>query len=266
MYREGRAPNTRRPRGEACRGAGAVARSWAIKDRPSSVDGMGVNMRQAPWGEAAAQAETRRTVTRAREALLAHGSNEAKRRRRYGLTAGVLFVVAALATFPVALDYYDSSRWAVYVMTIVAVCSGLICLALPWERLPPFSLHVLPIAAGLEISAVVRATDPVAGVLFVLVALFAAYAFRSRAQIGAHLALIGLFLFAPLLYVAHAQSSTVHHALFELPTIVLAAGLVTYLRERTEAQEQTLRRFAGEAAAIPGPKGSGPRPGPTAPR
>jgi hypothetical protein len=62
--------------------------------------------------------------------------------------------------------------------------------------------------------------------------------------------LIGLFLFAPLLYVAHAQSSTVHHALFELPTIVLAAGLVTYLRERTEAQEQTLRRFAGEAVEI----------------
>src|SRR5256885_12583257 len=115
---------------------------------------MGVNMRQAPWGEAAAQAETRRTVARAGEALLAHGSKGAKRRRRYGRTAGVLFVVAALATFPVALAYDESSRWAVYVMTIVAVCSGLISLALPWERIPPFSLHVLPIAAVPEITDV----------------------------------------------------------------------------------------------------------------
>ena len=222
----------------------------AIKCGPGAVDGLGVNIRPAPWEEASARAETRRTVVRARQALLAHGSDESRRRRRYGLVAGVLFVVAALTTLPAGLDMEHSARWAVYVLTFVAVSSGLVCLMLPWERLPPYSLHVLPLAAGLEISAVIRATDPAAGVLFVLVAVFAAYAFASRAQIAVHLTLIGLFLFAPLLYVPDAQSSTIHHGLLELPTIVLAASLVTYLRERTEAQEQTLRRFAGEAIEI----------------
>jgi hypothetical protein len=211
---------------------------------------MGVTTRQASQAEAFEQAETRRTVARAREALVSPGADEARRRRRWGLIAGVLFVTASLATLPAALDFNETSRWAVYVITIVAVCSGVVCLVLPWERLPPFSLHALPIVAGLEISAVIRATDPAAGVLFVLVGLFAAYAFASRTQIAAHLALIGLFLFAPLIYYPDADSSTIHHALLELPTIVLAAGLVTYLRERTETQQQTLRRFAGEAIEI----------------
>ena len=211
---------------------------------------MGVSTGPASPGEASAQAETLRTVALARQALDAHGTDESWRRRRYGRVAGVLFVVAALATLPAALEFGQSSRVAIYVTTLVAVCSGLICLVLPWERLPSYSLHVLPIVAGLEVSAVIRATDPAGGVLFVLVAVFAAYAFASRAQIAAHLTLIGLFLFAPLLYDPGAHSSTIHHALLELPTIVLAAGLVAYLHERGEAQEETLRRFAGQAIDI----------------
>ncbi len=210
---------------------------------------MGVSTGPASRGEASAQAETLRMVARARQALASYGTDESKRRRRYGLVAGVLFVVAALATLPAELDFDPSSRWAIYATTLVAVCTGLICLVLPWERLPSSSLHVVPIVAGLEISAVIRATDPAGGVLFVLVALFVAYAFASRAQIAAHLALIGLFLFAPLLYDPE-HSSTIHHALLELPTIVLVAGLVAYLRERAEAQEETLRRFAGQAIDI----------------
>jgi hypothetical protein len=211
---------------------------------------MGVSTGPASPGEASAQAETLRMVRRARQALVAHGTDESRRRRRYGHVAGVLFVVAALATLPAELYFDHSSRWAIYATTLVAVCSGLICLVLPWERLPSFSLHVIPIVAGLEVSAVIQATDPAGGVLFVLVAVFAAYAFASRAQIAAQLTLIGLFLFAPLLYDPGAHSSTIHHALLEFPTIVLVAGLVAYLHERAEAQEETLRRFAGEAIDI----------------
>jgi hypothetical protein len=211
---------------------------------------MGVSTGPASRAEASAQAETLRTVARARKALASHGTNESRRRRRYGHVAGVLFVVAALATLPAALDFGQSSRLAIYLTTMVAVCSGLICLVLPWERLPSLSLNVIPVVAGLEISAVIRATDPAGGVLFVLVALFAAYAFASRAQIAGHLTLIGLFLFAPLLYDPGAHSSTIHHALLEFPTIVLVAGLVAYLHERAEAQEETLRRFAGQAIDI----------------
>ena len=144
--------------------------------------------------------------------------------------------------------------------TFVAVCSGIVCLVLPWERLPSFSLHVIPVVAGLEISAVIRATDPAGGVLFVLVAVFAAYAFASRAQIAGHLTLIGLFLVAPLLYDPGAHSSTIHHALLEFPTIVLVAGLVAYLHERAEAQEETLRRFAGEAIDIAAGMAGDPKP------
>src|SRR5436190_6509871 len=74
----------------------------AIKCGPGAVDGLGVNIRPAPWEEASAQAETRRTVARARQALLAYGSDESRRRRRYGRVAGVLFVIAALTTLPAA--------------------------------------------------------------------------------------------------------------------------------------------------------------------
>ena len=42
-------------------------------------------------------------VARARQALVAHGTDESRRRRRYGRVAGVLFVVAALATLPAEL-------------------------------------------------------------------------------------------------------------------------------------------------------------------
>ena len=90
--------------------------------------------RTAFRGEASAQAETLRMVARARQALASYGTDESKRRRRYGLVAGVLFVVAALATLPAELDFDPSSRWAIYATTLVAVCTGLICLAGPGRR------------------------------------------------------------------------------------------------------------------------------------
>jgi uncharacterized membrane protein len=193
--------------------------------------------------------KARRTLERAR-GLLSERERKDATRLQYGRLAGVLFTVGALAYLLAALEVKDSDRLAVYIVTAAVICSGVICSALPWRRLPDASLHVLVIIADLEVGVAVWATDPVTGAFFILVGVFAAYAVESRRQIVAHLVFIGLLFFAPLLYDAAAHAQTVRHALLFLPITLLAAGMVTYLRERTEKQERRLRTFAAEAIDV----------------
>jgi hypothetical protein len=80
-----------------------------------------------------------------------------------------------------------------------------ICAALPWERLPNASLHVLIVVADLEVAAAVWASDPDMGAFFILVGVFAAYAVETRRQILAHLGLIALASLAPLLQLGGAR-------------------------------------------------------------
>jgi|SRR5690348_7284187 hypothetical protein len=191
------------------------------------------------------------TLNRA-QILLSERERIASVRLRYGRLAGVLFIAGGLAYLFAGLDVPDSNHLGVYIVTVACICSGVICAALPWERLPNASLHVLIVIAVFEVAAAVWASDPDIGAFFILVAVFAAYAVETRRQILAHLGLIALVSFAPLLYNAAAHTGTLHHEVLYLLIAALAAGMVTYLSERAEAQEQALRSFTAEAIDVAG--------------
>lgn len=198
---------------------------------------------------AAPSVEAWRTLKRAR-LLLSEREQMDAARLRYGRLAGVLFILGGVAYRLSALELADSNHLAVYIVTAVAISCGVICGALPWERLPNASLHVVVVVADVVVVGAVWATDPVTGAFFILVGVFAAYAVQTRRQILAHVVLIGLLCFVPLLYEPSAQASVVRSALLYLPITALAAGVITYLCERAEVQEQRLRSFAAEAIDI----------------
>jgi hypothetical protein len=191
------------------------------------------------------------TLGRAR-GLISERERRDRARLQHGRVAGVLFGVGGLAYLPAAVEVQGANDLGVLAVSAVAVCSGLLIWALPWQRMRPASLHVLVLVADLEISAAIWAADTATGAFFILLAVFAAYAFESREQIAVHVALFGMLLLLPVVYDPAESSDTVRLALLFWPIAALAAAMVTYLRERAELQERLVREFAAEAIDIAG--------------
>ena len=94
-------------------------------------------------------------------------------------------------------------------MVALALVSGLGCLLAPWERIGDRVFHAVPVIAGAECALTVWAVGkhgPVYEWFFVLVAVFAAYAFQSRRAIAVHMAICTGLAALPLLYRADTSS------------------------------------------------------------
>jgi diguanylate cyclase (GGDEF)-like protein len=161
----------------------------------------------------------------------------AERRAITGRLAGLLFAVGALASAPTNELFADppvgqAARW----IDLLAFVSGLVCLSIPWRRVPEQWFHLLPIVGTVEVALSVWAIGVHGGIYswyFVLVAVFVAYAFESRAQIAGQMLFLAVCFTVPVLYLDDAGTAAIR-ALVAVPLLVTVAAMVAYLRESLE--------------------------------
>ena len=170
--------------------------------------------------------------------------SEALERRRYGRVAGTLFILGSLGTVPSLLVREPPVEPTIFLFTLLACASGAICFLIPWERAGASWFHVLTAAATLEVALVVAFADLAFDWFYVFVAVYAAYVFTSRWAIAAHLALVAAALLAPTVYDPDSANQALFSGLIGIPSLVIAAVIVAYLRERLEARESAYRGLA----------------------
>jgi diguanylate cyclase (GGDEF)-like protein len=174
--------------------------------------------------------------------------NDAVGRRAIGRIAGVLFSSGGLATLPAFRLMQDPAPPATAnLLPFLAFISGIACFAIPWDRVRPGWFHVVPALGTVEVALSVWTIGPHGSVVswfYVFVVVFAALAFCARAAVGAHVAFASLALAAPILYEPGTARETLVRTLVALPTLVVAAGVVAFLRERLEIGQDAMRRVA----------------------
>jgi diguanylate cyclase (GGDEF)-like protein len=160
--------------------------------------------------------------------------------RRFGRIAGLLFLAGGVVAIPSNLLHDPPHDATVYLLTLLALASGVICLRVPWHRLSASWLHVVTIAATVEVALAVGFGDWSFSWYYTFIAVYAAYIFASRGAIAGHVGFACLALLAPVAYYSDPREAFMY-ALVGTPTIVIAAAVVMYLREQLE-KEQTAYR------------------------
>lgn len=181
--------------------------------------------------------------------------NDAEGRRVIGRIAGILFAAGGVATVPAyRLMEAPAPPATANLLPFVAFVSGLACFMVPWDRLRPAWFHLLPVLATLEVAFSVWVLGEQGNVVswfYVFVVVFAALAFRERAFVSSHVAFAALALAAPILYLPGSARDNLVLTLIALPTLVVAAAVVTFLRERLELGQE-LMRYAAERDPLTG--------------
>lgn len=154
--------------------------------------------------------------------------------------AAVLFVGGGLAAVPPDLLHRPDHPAAILLLPLLAALSGVACW-LAAERAPAVGLHLVAIAATLEIALTVALADELFAFYYVFVAIFVAYVFDERRTIAAHLGIVVLAALAPLAYEPDSARSLAIRTLILIPTLAIACVMVTYLRERLVASEERYR-------------------------
>jgi diguanylate cyclase (GGDEF)-like protein len=173
---------------------------------------------------------------------------EADRRLLLGRIAGVLFLAGSLTSLPANQMLSDPrpAGW-IHLINACGILVGLACLAIPWRRLRDAHLHALPFVASTLVSATLVAMKVHAGVFvpfYMLAAVCTGYFFRDRLVIAFHLAvLVAMFGAASAVNAPHDADWLVR-VLVASPSILVAAGVVAWLREGVERTQAELHELA----------------------
>lgn len=177
------------------------------------------------------------TDSRAADELIA--ARREQTRLHYRLAA-ILFLGGGIgAIVPDAL-YRPEHPASVYLLPLLAFLSGVVVWVLS-SRLPRRGLHAVAVVATFEIALTVALADTVFAVYYTFVAIFAAYVFTSRRDISLHVAFTSIAAFAPVVYDSENARQGLIEGFILVPTLMLAAGTVAYLRERLAASEERYR-------------------------
>ncbi len=176
------------------------------------------------------------------------GERVAAQRRTVGRLGGCVIALSALTalgatrfvTAPDAKPAFD-------LVALVAVCSGAVCVVMPWNRLSARWLHAIPVVATIEVALGARLAGvygDIAATYYVLIVAFAAYAFRSRAHIAAQVTLVAAASCLPLLYLDRHDGEVAVRVGVGVLLLVVVAGMITALRERLESRQHDLEELA----------------------
>ena len=167
-----------------------------------------------------------------------------------GRCAGMLFIAGAVASAPAnQLLTNPEPGWYMHLINLLALLSGVVCLLVPWERLPGNALHSIPFVATGEIVLTVSALGVHGEVYlwyFVLGAVFTGYAFRNRWHVALHMSFAGMGFLSTAIFSFGWDQDALVRALVAVPTLFVAAGVVTWLREGLEEREAIARRLVAE--------------------
>ena len=171
-------------------------------------------------------------------------SAQPQRDRRDWRLAAILFTGGGLGAIPADALHQPAHPGTIYLLPLLALVSGAICWALS-TRLSGRWLHLMTAIASLEIALTVWLTgDDNFAIYYILVAFYAAFVFHDRRAIAFQFGLAALCALAPIAYETGAARETLVQGLVLIPTLLLTAGAITYLRERLQASEENYRRLA----------------------
>jgi len=170
-------------------------------------------------------------------------ATEQRLQRRYWLLAAVLFIGGGLGAVAADAIHRPAHDSEVYLLPLLAVVSGLVCGALA-NRASRRWLHLMTTIATIEIAITVWLADDVFAIYYILIAFYAAYVFQSRWAIALQFAFASLAALAPAVYEPDTARETFEQGLVLIPTLLLTAGAITYLREQLEASEMRYRRLS----------------------
>ena len=170
-------------------------------------------------------------------------------RLRCGRLAGLLFAVGSMASIPVNQLFEPALSSRVHVITAIGIVSGLVCLAIPWDRLRPVWLHTVPFVASLEVLLTmwgVGGQHASAYTWFlVFIVVFWAFAFDTRREVALHLGFVIAVAWYPWLAAPEADKANVlAETVVALPILLVAAGVVVFLREGLTAAMAALAEEA----------------------
>jgi diguanylate cyclase (GGDEF)-like protein len=153
---------------------------------------------------------------------------------RGGRIAAVALFTAGLIAVPANFLIDPEHRW-VYLMPVVALIAGFICLLIPWRRLSTRAIHLVAVTGTAMVSVAMAVASPAYATLYVFVALFVALALERPRQVMLHLALISVGLFVPVVVGEHTGRSTLILALLQAPSLFVIGTIASYLQTRLEA-------------------------------
>ena len=221
--------------------------------RPAPAEALPVRFGPAARVERSAREAVRSEEETARLSPPGQGSPErteetaTRRRIAVGRVSGLFFLAGALLTTPTCLILDGSIDPLVALgLSLMALVSGAVCLALPWRRLRDGVLHVFALMAIFEVVLTIGLVGH-AGVFswyYVLIAAAAAYAFPSRWMLTGYSLLLVSAMFLPGLWPGAGISGDAP-AMMLVGSAVLgcAVGATAILRERLEAGQAELREL-----------------------
>ena len=169
-------------------------------------------------------------------------------RRTIGRVAGVLIALSSVVgLLAVRLASHRALGPAFEVADALGMGTGLVCFLIPWDEIAPHWLHVVPALATIETAIGIRlagAYGDVAIDYYVFVAVFAAYAFPTRREVAAHVALASIASALPILYHHPSSSHTAGQTTVGVLMLVVVAGVITVLREGLARRQQELEHLA----------------------
>jgi diguanylate cyclase (GGDEF)-like protein len=168
---------------------------------------------------------------------------EQRLQRRYWFLAAVLFIGGGLGAIPADAIHRPEHDSSVYLLPLLAIVSGLVCIAAA-NHVPRRWLHLMTSIATIEIALTVWLAADVFAIYYILVAFYAAYVFQSRWAVAFQFALASMAALAPAVYEPDTGRETIEQGMVLIPTLLLTAGAITYLRERLEASELRYRQLS----------------------
>ncbi len=170
--------------------------------------------------------------------------------RGYGTLAGLGIIGAAILAVPSTLLLDPLPPSEAYLATVAGLVTGLICMALPWERMDFRWLHVVGLIATVEAAVAVAVFGQSYTAFFFVIAVAVAYVTPEAKALIAHLLVIGVALFGPALWGPAGPEETLQVALVVFPLLCLSTGIFCYLRQRMVADRNSYRVFAEETLSL----------------
>ena len=167
-----------------------------------------------------------------------------------GRVAGVLLIAGALFSLPAIRFLSDPDpAWTLHAVNGAAFASGLVCLLVPWRRLPLWTSHLVPPFAAAVVAAAVVAGGAHGSVFawyFVLGGVYTGYTFRRTTHIVAHLGWVAACMLASGLLTLGDDPDALVRTVVGIPTVIAGAALIAYLRHGMEAGQHRLSELAEE--------------------
>ena len=149
--------------------------------------------------------------------------------RAYGTLAGFGFIGVAVLALPSTRLLDPPPEPQAYFLTLAAMLTGLVCLAIPWDRIDARWLHAVGVTATVEAAATVAVFGFPYVAFYFLIAVLIAYVSPDVRSVGIQVGLVCLALLGPVAYGPEDARSSLHVALVVIPALLITTFLFAYL-------------------------------------